>query len=174
MAPTERGPDLSGHVMNARTLNLVLLGLSLGLLGILGRLLYLQRYNPIPVRYVTEKEVVTNQVVQIAVRKINATNFLSSLLNRPLNWSALESTNYVTYIERLTAFGCPEETIRDIIIADITKLYAERKAALRAQLPPPKYWQSPGPGPRPRPPSRKSRPKCAPWPPRSARWSKTS
>src|SRR6266850_8414157 len=87
-------------------------------------------------------EVVTNTVTQIAVRKINATNnLLAALAGRPLNWRALESTNYVLYIENLRAFGCPEETIRDIIITDVAKLYARHRAELRRQLQPYKFWQ---------------------------------
>src|SRR5207249_9862591 len=84
-------------------------------------------------------------VTQIAVRKINATNLLGVLASRSLNWRALESTNYVVYIENLRNFGCPEETIRDIIITDIAKLYARRRAELRAQLHPYKFWESADP-----------------------------
>ncbi|MBN2507295.1 MAG: hypothetical protein JXQ71_11430 [Verrucomicrobia bacterium] len=127
--------------MKARTVNLVLMGLCLGLLGVVGRLAYLVRHNPARVQYVTEREVLTNPV--ITVRKINATNVLFSLLKRARSWSDLESTNYVLYIQNLLAFGCPEETVRDIIIADISNLYAGKKAALKAQLPAPRYWQSP-------------------------------
>src|SRR5262245_45431219 len=39
----------------------------------------------------------------------------------PFHWSDLESTDYHQYIANLRAIGCPEQTIRDIIIADINK-----------------------------------------------------
>src|SRR6185503_7397283 len=42
----------------------------------------------------------------------------------------------------LRLFGCPEETIRDIILTDIARLYSKRRAQLRAQAPAPKYWQT--------------------------------
>src|SRR5262245_59296578 len=48
------------------------------------------------------------------------------------NWRQLESEDYRTYIERLRAIGCPEQTIRDLIIADIDQMLAPR---LRAALP---------------------------------------
>jgi len=35
------------------------------------------------------------------------------------HWSQLESTDYATYIANLRAAGCPEQTIRDIISADL-------------------------------------------------------
>jgi hypothetical protein len=38
------------------------------------------------------------------------------------HWSQLESTNYQSYIANLRAVGCPEQTIRDIIAADLSSL----------------------------------------------------
>lgn len=43
-------------------------------------------------------------------------------------WSELESTNYDIYVANLRDIGCPEPTIHDIILADVNKLYDERKA----------------------------------------------
>jgi len=57
------------------------------------------------------------------------------------HWGQLESEDYRTYITRLRAIGCPEETIRDIIISDLEKLMSQK---VRAASPPPKdlkYWQ---------------------------------
>jgi hypothetical protein len=47
------------------------------------------------------------------------------------HWSQLESSDYKEYIARLRDFGTPERTIRDIIVADVAKLYRPRLAALR-------------------------------------------
>jgi hypothetical protein len=44
----------------------------------------------------------------------------------PLDWKQIESDDYKTYIANLRATGCPEETIRDIVIADINKHYVRR------------------------------------------------
>ena len=45
------------------------------------------------------------------------------------DWRMVESEDYKKYIANLRAIGCPEETIRDIIIADVNKLFASRKRA---------------------------------------------
>jgi len=34
------------------------------------------------------------------------------------SWQQLESPDYQTYVANLRDIGCPEQTIRDIIIAD--------------------------------------------------------
>ena len=44
----------------------------------------------------------------------------------PFNWQQVESADYRVYIENLRAIGCPEATIRDIIVADINELFAGR------------------------------------------------
>jgi hypothetical protein len=65
----------------------------------------------------------------------------------PLDWRSIESEDYREYIARLKAAGCPWETIKDIIIADVNRLYAPKIAALqpprRAQ---PNYWERPSRG----------------------------
>src|SRR5262249_55086014 len=43
-------------------------------------------------------------------------------------WQEVESPDYPTYIANLRDIGCPEQTIRDIIIADVNALYARRRA----------------------------------------------
>src|SRR5437868_620849 len=46
------------------------------------------------------------------------------------HWSLVESRDYRFYIANLRAIGCPEETIRDIIIAEVNRLYWPKLAAL--------------------------------------------
>ena len=43
------------------------------------------------------------------------------------DWKQIEAADYPTYIENLRAIGCPEETVRDIITADVAGLYEERE-----------------------------------------------
>src|SRR5262249_596309 len=45
------------------------------------------------------------------------------------HWRMLESADYEKYIANLRSVGCPEKTIRDIIVADVEKLYAGKIAA---------------------------------------------
>ena len=46
------------------------------------------------------------------------------------SWRQIESADYTTYIANLRAVGCPEQTIRELVQADVNKLYNDRKAAL--------------------------------------------
>jgi hypothetical protein len=46
------------------------------------------------------------------------------------DWRMVESEDYRQYIENLRAIGCPEETIQDIIIADVNKLFDMRRLEL--------------------------------------------
>ncbi len=42
------------------------------------------------------------------------------------SWRDLESSDYPTYIANLRDIGCPEQTIRDIIITDVNALFSRR------------------------------------------------
>lgn len=44
------------------------------------------------------------------------------------SWQEVESDDYPTYITNLRDIGCPEQTIRDIIIADVNAVYARKRA----------------------------------------------
>ena len=50
----------------------------------------------------------------------------------PFHWSKIESTDYRRYISNLRGIGCPEQTIRDIITADIDSLYASKRKQVQA------------------------------------------
>ena len=56
-------------------------------------------------------------------------------------WSQIESADFQQYIANLRAIGCPEETIRDLVIAELNKLYVPQFAALRAQTHQFAYWK---------------------------------
>jgi hypothetical protein len=59
-----------------------------------------------------------------------STNYLGNNLyitNR-FHWSQVESPNYERFVANLRAIGCPEKTIRDILIRDIEKAFALRMA----------------------------------------------
>jgi hypothetical protein len=57
------------------------------------------------------------------------------------SWQEVESADYPTYIANLRSIGCPEQTIRDIIIADVNALYS-RKRALELVTPEQQWWRS--------------------------------
>lgn len=58
----------------------------------------------------------------------------------PFHWGMVESTDYPAYVENLRAIGCPEQRIRDIIVADVDDLFAQKArdyiAPLQSQ-----FWQ---------------------------------
>jgi hypothetical protein len=56
-------------------------------------------------------------------------------------WEQIESTNYVTFIKNLNAIGCPEQTIRDIIISEINRVYGRRRLA-EVNYPNYQWWRS--------------------------------
>ncbi|MFO1477176.1 MAG: LysM domain-containing protein [Verrucomicrobiota bacterium] len=57
------------------------------------------------------------------------------------SWSELESPDYLTYIANLRSIGCPEQTIRDIIIAEVNALFA-RRLALEVVTPDQQWWRT--------------------------------
>jgi hypothetical protein len=57
-------------------------------------------------------------------------------------WSQLESTDYRQYIANLRAVGCPEATVRDIIITDVMRLYAARRGKFYQNGRAFKYWET--------------------------------
>lgn len=128
--------------MNPRSISLILVAVNAGLIATLAFVLYDVKFRRGPGLGPGRTVYVTNAVTQIAVRKINATNVLAAFTNRPLYWAMLESTNYAAYAQNLRNFGCPEETVRDIILTDIAKFYNRRRAALRAQEPPRPFWKT--------------------------------
>jgi hypothetical protein len=56
-------------------------------------------------------------------------------------WSQVESEDYPTYIANLRAIGCPETTIRDIIVAEVTQHFARRRAT-EVATPTQQWWRA--------------------------------
>jgi hypothetical protein len=57
-------------------------------------------------------------------------------------WSQLESADYREYIANLRAVGCPEVTIRDIILTDVMRLYAQRRGQFYHNGRTFNYWET--------------------------------
>src|SRR5438477_11451873 len=57
------------------------------------------------------------------------------------SWREVESADYPTYIANLRDIGCPEQTIRDIIIAVVNAVYA-RKLATNLVTAEQQWWRS--------------------------------
>jgi len=93
--------------------------------------------------------------VQAEAAEPEPTNILAAAVQEPtvvtqevvvvtneFSWKQLESEDYPTYITRLRSIGCPEQTIRDIIIADLDKLMARTVQAIYGRKKNPNYWES--------------------------------
>ncbi len=56
-------------------------------------------------------------------------------------WQQLETPEYPAFIANLRAIGCPEQTIRDIIVADVNQLYL-KKRLMEVVMPDQQWWRS--------------------------------
>lgn len=121
--------------MRARILLLLSVGLNLVLAG---TALWLARDKPeVAGEAVTETQ--TNTLAP-GPRQIKT----NTVVRRQLfAWSDIESPDYSTYVANLRKIGCPEKTIRDIVVADVNAQYAERIA--REVVLPEQQWWKPDP-----------------------------
>ncbi|MGC8743258.1 MAG: hypothetical protein ACP5T0_05200 [Verrucomicrobiia bacterium] len=79
-------------------------------------------------RTTSTPNVLTQQIIKaLPVVKTN-------VLKERFSWQEIEASDYPTYISNLRAVGCPEQTIRDIIIADVNHLYARKRVSERTVI----------------------------------------
>ncbi len=105
------------------------------LLNALLLLAWIAELNPVPTspRIVFRPPTVTNLFRPVRTNLVFAP--------RLLTWQDIESADYATYVGNLRAIGCPEPTVRDIVVADVNALFARRSAA---EVPDPaqQWWRS--------------------------------
>ena len=123
--------------MKSSTVIVALILLSLGMITATA---YLIKSSPTPIASVVTPSatVITNTRTKV-VREPGAPNTPSPGLN--FTWSAVEAADYKQYIANLRAIECPEETIRDIILADVNKLFAPREAPFKNKVAAPLPWE---------------------------------
>ena len=73
------------------------------------------------------KRQITGLQAQSAERKGQGQKPTDLGVVQRFDWPQVESTDYQTYIGNLRAVGCPEQTIRDIITADLNNFFDERE-----------------------------------------------
>lgn len=66
---------------------------------------------------------------------------VTNTLVRKITWEQVESPDYRQYIQNLRSIGCPDETIRDIILADVNKLYDSKRKQIRGASRKFEYWK---------------------------------
>src|SRR5213593_64183 len=116
--------------MRGRVLLWVSLGLNIALAVLLAR------FSP--------EVTVRNATPAVTLQPLDATKtYKTNVVVRRQNftWDEIESADFSTYIANLRAIGCPEATIRDIIVADVNQLFARRRATevVTAEQ---KWWRS--------------------------------
>jgi len=52
----------------------------------------------------------------------------------PFRWNQLESSDFRNYIANLRSVGCPEQTIRELITAEVDDIYKARRLELQRKL----------------------------------------
>ncbi len=80
-----------------------------------------------------------------AEKTVYVTNAAPFKADAQFDWQAVESDDYREYIANLRAIGCPEQTIKDIIVADVNKLFEERRKEERKDLPKFQFWKTGNP-----------------------------
>ena len=86
---------------------------------------------------------ITNRTIRVipersTVAEPGSTGHLEVI--QSFHWSQLESEDYRVYAANLRALGCPEATVRDIIIADVNELYSRRVNELVAPVQS-RFWE---------------------------------
>jgi LysM repeat protein len=64
------------------------------------------------------------------------------LNSRPFTWQSIESPEYDYYVMNLRSIGCPESTVRDIIVADVNQLFERKRREMNASTNDVKWWLS--------------------------------
>lgn len=70
---------------------------------------------------------------------------VTNTIVRKITWEQVESPDYREYIRNLRSIGCPDETIRDIILADVNKLYDAKRKQIRGGSRKFEYWKAGNP-----------------------------
>ncbi len=127
-----------GGVMRRANMVVVLLLVNLGLV-LAFALLYKSTRQPSPPSEPGAAIPAAYAAVPAPSLKVVKTNIVET---NAFRWSQLETEDYRAYIERLRAIGCPEQTIRDLVIADVDKLFAARILEVNPAARELKYWEA--------------------------------
>jgi hypothetical protein len=121
-----------------RTIIVASLGLNAVLLGALA---YVSVRTPAPSTVPVDS--LQPEPIQSVPRRERPTLKSTAVVNAAsFRWSGLESSDFHQYMANLREIGCPEETIRDLIIAEVDKMFAPRFAALAADTQKVDFWRS--------------------------------
>ncbi len=113
-------------------------------LGLIAAVAYRWSHRPAVISVTPEENTAVAETSALATKSPGVTvSYVTNETRAEFSWALIETPDYKKYIASLRAVGCPEETIRDIIIADVNKNYARRGMALqREQRAKQKYWEN--------------------------------
>ncbi len=112
----------------------LILSVSVGLNLALAAILYtLPKHQPAPSSTTTGTNSETAGTNHVQTKIVLRKQFFT--------WQQVESPDYPTFIANLRTIGCPEQTIRDIVVADVNQLYAKRRL-LEVVTPDQQWWRS--------------------------------
>src|SRR4051812_35254703 len=116
--------------MNQKPIVILSIGLNLALLGTVGWLIKNRPNTAIGHTLTNAPATAAPEKQRPGKETATTTSAEPAKAMQSFDWRLVESGDYKKYIANLRAIGCPEETIRDIIMADVTNLFASRKKAL--------------------------------------------
>ena len=126
--------------MNPRILVSLFVGLAAGLA--LGYFAAPAAKPPTPApAVVTPTETKPTPAAPAPTKPRTVTQVVTNTVAQKFDWNAVESDDYKKYIANLRSIGCPEETIRDIITADVNKLYEAKRKALAGPKKKFEFWK---------------------------------
>ena len=142
MACLWHGSSLDRNVTKSRFFALVTFA---NVLILAGGFYYLQRLYSKAIA--PSGESTTNEVAEVRPVQPKPEPAVSNsppvlIQTNDFNWRQVESADYRAYIANLRAIGCPEATIKDIILTDIMRLFAERRGQFYQNGREFKFWET--------------------------------
>lgn len=95
-----------------------------------------------PVQPAAQVKARASRIAKAIARKPVTPGARVIVVTNEFHWASIESPDYKTYIANLRAVGCPESTIRDIVLTDLMKFYAVRRGQSLTNGHDFKYWET--------------------------------
>ncbi|HSH93675.1 MAG TPA: hypothetical protein VK968_05985, partial [Roseimicrobium sp.] len=127
--------------MNIKVLFILSLAANVALGGLYYRQLSKKSDTPAPVVANTAKASQAKPIPSPSA----APGTTVQIVEKAIDWRAVESEDYRKYIANLRSIGCPKETIKDIIVADVNKLFAERRKLIATGGKKFEFWKTGNP-----------------------------
>ena len=132
--------------MNSKPILVVSLVLNVALLGATGYFAKKSCCSSTAPAATTETKIATIATTTGGIKSAasSSTTVITNRIVQTIDWRSVESEDYRKYIANLRSIGCPEETIRDIITADVNKLYESKRKELAGPKKKFEFWKTSG------------------------------